>query len=274
MKLVVIATIIFLAAFSAKAGVFVEDFENGNLDAWQELILSQDFLFLDVADPPPGSWEIVKGELHAVSPDDSTRLLTVGDETWRDYTVEFDVKPLDKPGPSNIVIAARIKGGWVVWCLIGDLPQFRENASEALFAAGNFHDQNTIFYTHAKLHRSLKLNKWSKLKLAVEEDTLNFWINGKQVIGPARLPNRETFERFEAVKHAHPPKPGNIKIIQPLELNGFQDFLTGAAGLGLSNQTARFDNVVITGDSIPNSGGLSVTPRAKLATMWGSLKRF
>ena len=274
MKLVVIATIICLFTSSVWAGVFQEDFDNGNLDAWQELILTQDFLFLDVDDPPPGSWEIVKGELHAVSPDESTRLLTIGDETWRDYTIEFDVKPLDKPGPSNIAVAARIKGSWVVWCLIGDLPQFRDNASEALFAAGNFHDRNTIFYTHAKLHRSLKLNKWSQLKLTVQENTLNFWINGKLVIGPAQLPNRKTFERFEAVKKAHPPKPGNIKIVHPLALDGFQDFLTGAAGLGLSNQTARFDNVVITGNSIPDSGGLSVTPKAKLATVWGSLKRF
>lgn len=59
-----------------------------------------------------------------------------------------------------------------------------------------------------------------------------------------------------------------------MQLDGFRDFLSGAAGLGLSNQTARFDNVVITGDSIPNSGGLSVTPKAKLATVWGRLKRF
>ena len=274
MKLVVIASIISLFALSARAGTFLENFDNGNLDAWQELILTQDFLFLDVDDPPPGSWEVVNGELHAVSPDDSTRLLTIGDETWRDYTLEFDVKPLDKPGPSNIAIAARIKGSWVAWCLIGDLPQFRDNASEALFAAGNFHDRNTIFYTHAQLHRSLKLNKWSKLKLAVEENTLIFWINDKQVIGPVQLPTRKTFERFEAVKKAHPPNPGNIKLFHPLALNGFEDFLTGAAGLGLSNQTARFDNVTITGDSIPNSRGLSVTPKAKLATVWGSLKRF
>ncbi|MDD9974485.1 MAG: DUF1080 domain-containing protein [Candidatus Poribacteria bacterium] len=274
MKLVVIASIVFLAAFSTRAGTYLENFDNGNLDAWQELILTQDFLFLDVDDPPPGSWEIVNGELHAVSPDESTRLLTIGDETWRDYTIEFDVKPLEKPGPSNIAIAARIKESWVVWCLIGDLPGFRKNASEALFAAGNFHDRNTIFYTHAELHRSLKLKKWSKLKLAVEENTLNFWINGKLVIGPVRLPNRKTFERFEAVKKAHPPNPGNIKIFHPLQLDGFHDFLTGAAGLGLSNQTARFDNVVITGDSIPENAGLSVDPKTKLATMWGSLKRF
>ena len=274
MKRVIMASLIFLFTFSARAGVFRENFDNGNLDAWQELILTQDFLFLDVEDPPPGSWEIVNGELHAVSPDKSTRLLTVGDETWRDYTLEFDVKPLEKPGPSNIVIAARIQGSWVVWCLIGDLPQFRENTSQALFAAGNFHDRNTIFYTHAKRHRFLKLNRWSQLKLAVEGDTLNFWINGTLVIGPVQLPNRNSFKRFEAVKKAHPPNPGNIKLFHPLALDGFQDFLTGAAGLGLSNQTARFDNVVITGDSIPNSRGLSVTPKAKLATVWGSLKRF
>ena len=35
-----------------------------------------------------------------------------------------------------------------------------------------------------------------------------------------------------------------------------------------------FLNVVITGDSIPNSGGLSVNPETKLTTIWGSLKRF
>ncbi len=274
MKLVVIASIILLSSFCARAGTYLVNFDEGNLDAWQELILTQDFLFLDVDDPPPGSWEIVNGELHAVSPDESTRLLTIGDHTWRDYTIEFDVKPLEKQGPSNIVIAARIKNSWVVWCLIGDLPNFRENASEALFAAGNFHDRNTIFYTHAELHRSLKLGKWSALKLAVEENTLNFWINGKLVIGPVQLPNRKTFERFDAAKKEHPPKPGNIKIVHPLQLDGFHGFLTGAAGLGLSNQTARFDNVVITGDSIPNSGGLPVMPKAKLATAWGSLKRF
>ena len=274
MKLVVIASMIFLFTFSAKAGVLRENFDNGNLDAWQELIMTQDFLFRDVDDPPPGSWEIVDGELHAVSPDESTRLLTIGDETWRDYTIEFDVKPLEKPGPSNIAIAARIKGSWVAWCVIGDLPEFRKNTSEALMGSGNFHDRNTIFYRHAKLHRFLKLNKWSQLKLAVEENTLNFWINGKLVIGPVQLPNRKTFKDREAAKKAHPIKPGNIRVIHPLDLNGFQDFLTGAAGLGLSNQTARFDNIVITGDSIPDSGGLSVTPKAKLAAVWGSLKRF
>ena len=84
MKSVVIASIIFLIAFSAKAGVFVEDFDD-DFGVWQEFLMN---------DARPGSWKIVNDELHAVSPDRWTRLLTVGDASWRDYTIEFDVKPL------------------------------------------------------------------------------------------------------------------------------------------------------------------------------------
>jgi hypothetical protein len=264
MKLVVIGSVIFLFTFSAGAGTFLEDFDN-NFGVWQELL---------VLDELPGSWKIVDGELHAVSPEGWTRLLTVGDETWRDYTIEFDVKPLDKQGPSNIVIAARINGSWVAWCLIGDLPSFNDNVSRVMFAAGNFQDPSTFVFFHIKPHRFLKLNKWSKLKLDVKENILNFWINGNQVIGPVQLPNRKWFEGFDAIRKGHAAREGEQRELPALQLNGFQDFLTGAAGLGLLNQTARFDNVVITGDSIPDRGGLSVNPMAKLATVWGSLKRF
>ena len=269
MKLVVIASIIFLFTFSARAGVFLEDFDN-NFGVWQEL------LFNDVRnDVPPGSWEIVKGELHVVSPDGRLRLLTVGDETWRDYTIEFDVKPLKKPGPGGIVIAARINGDWVAWCVIGEWP-FIDNISRIECAAGNFRDPTPLFFFGSKRHPPLKLKKWSKLKLGVEGNILNLWINGKHAFGPIQLPNRQSFQRLDDLRKRHheehhaDERPG----FQPMRLGKFQNFLTGGAGLGLSNQTARFDNVVITGDSIPDSGGLSVTPKAKLATVWGHLKRF
>lgn len=257
MKLIAIGSAILLFTLPAWAGTFIEDFDN-NFGVWQELLM---------ADAVPGSWEIVDGELHAVSPDGWTRLLTVGDETWRDYTFEFDVKPLDNRGPSNIVVAARINGSWLVWCFIGDLP-FVDNISEVMFAAGNFQDPNTFLFSHSKRQRFLKLNEWSKLKLDVKENILNFWINEKQFIGPVQLPDRHSFLRFDALRKEH------RKELPALQLDGLEDFLTGGIGLGLSNQTARFDNVVITGDSIPDRHTFSVTPRAKLATMWGSLKRF
>ncbi len=269
MKLVGIASILFLFIFSAKAGVFVEDFDN-NFGVWKEL------LFNDVNDARPGSWKIVAHELHAVSPDGWLRLLTVGDETWRDYTIEFDVKPLKKPGPGGAAIAARINGDWVVWVTIGEWP-FTGNLSRVVCAAGNFRDPSPLFFFGMKPHRPLELKEWSQLKLDVKADTLNFWINGKHVLGPVQLPNLQTFQRRDAVRRKHFEEhhaDGENREFRPMRLDGFQDFLTGGAGLGLSNRTARFDNVVITGDNIPSSGGLSVKPKAKLATVWGSLKRF
>ena len=266
MKLVVIASIISLFTFSAEAGTFVEDFDN-NFGVWQEFLMGK---------AVPGSWKIVKGELHAVSPDGWTRLLTVGDETWRDYIIEFDVKPLEKPGHGNIAIAARISGDWAVWCMIGDHPS-PKNISVAFCAAGNFRDPSPLFFFGREFHRPLELKKWSKLKLSVEGNILNFWINGKHALGPVQLPNHQTFRQRDENRRRHNEKDHageDLPELRPMRLDGFQDFLTGAAGLGLANQTARFDNVVITGNSIPINDGLSVTPKAKLATVWGSLKRF
>ena len=54
----------------------------------------------------------------------------------------------------------------------------------------------------------------------------------------------------------------------------FPDFRTGGIGFGVANYTARFDNITVTGDSVPNSGGFTVTPSGKLATTWGNLKQF
>lgn len=264
MKWIAIGSTILLFAVSASAGTFLVDFNNGNLDEWQE------FLMPGVK---PGSWEIIDGELHAVSNGQSTRLLAIGDEAWSDYTFEFDVKPLKQGDRSNIAIAARINGDWVVWCMIGDLPPFPDNISRVLCAAGNFRAISILYTFGSEHHLPLNLKEWSKLKLGVSGNILNLWINEKKALGPIRLPNRETFQQLDAAEKRHQVEhhganPENFKAMQ---FGEFQDFLTGSVGLGLSNQTARFDNVTITGDGIPS--GLSVNPRAKLATLWGNLKR-
>ena len=269
MKLIAMGSAILLFTLSAWAGTFVEDFDN-NFGVWKELV------FNDVMnDAPPGSWEIIDGELHTVS-DAQLRLLTIGDDAWRDYTIEFDVKPLKKPGPAGIAIAARINGDWVAWCVIGEWP-FIDNVSRIECAAGNFRDPTPLFFFGSKRHRLLKLKEWSKLKLGVEGDILNLWINGKHVLGPIQLPDRQSFQNLDAVRKRHHEEhhaDEKDAIFQPMRLGQFQDFLTGGAGFGIANQTARFDNVVITGDSIPDRHAFSVTPKAKLATVWGSLKRF
>ncbi len=248
MKFICIVTVLFLLPFSGWSGTFLETFDDKKLDGWQELVQLRE---------PPGSWEIVNDELHAVSPDPAMRLLTTGDETWEDYTIEFDVKPLKKHGIGAIVIAARVNGTWVVSCEIADpvelvdgraIPGERINCSY-----GNFHD--VIFVVlHDEPHPLLRLNKWAYLKLSVQDNIVTFWINEKQIMEPTE------FLVPKGVQH------------EEVNFDKWPDFLTGGVGFGLANYTARFDNITVTGDSIPNSGAFSVTPRGKLTTTWGNLK--
>lgn len=250
MKFISIVTTFFFLSFYAAAGTFLETFDDGDLEAWQEIVQLKE---------APGSWEIVNDELHAVSPDTAMRLLTTGDGTWEDYTIEFDVKPLKKHGIGAIVIAARVNGTWVISCRIADpvvlvdgeaLPGERIDCNY-----GNFHD--VIFVElHAEPHPLLRLNKWTHLKLSVHDNVVTFWINEKQMMEPTE------FLVPKGVQH------------EKVNFDEFPDFLTGGVGFGLANYTALFDNITVTGDSIPNSGGFAVTPQGKLAAMWGELKQF
>ena len=235
MKIAFIGLGAFFFSLFALAGTFIETFDGEKLDNWQELVM--------FGIEAPGSREIVDGELHAIHNTGGVIcLLTIGQDIWQDYDVEFDVKPLERHGPGrNIAIAARIKRKWgVPWgviCSLGD--------PEAKCFAGNLHGDLFLVYGQSP-HPLLKLRKWATFKLSVHGKLLTFWINGKQVLDPITL--------------------------EPL--HGFPEFPTGRVGLGLANYTARFDNFKITGAGIPNRDGLSVTPQTKLATIWGNLKQF
>ena len=247
MKSVMIVVLFFFLPFSVWAGTFLDTFEDGNLDGWRELV---------PWDREPGSWEIVDGGLHGSVDDGYPRLFTTGDDAWKDYTVEFDVRPLKKHGRPTISIAARVQEKWFVQCRITEpvvvLPG-GANAAEkgwVFCSAGNMHrpKADLLFF---QPHPLLKLFRWAHFKLSVEGDIFTFWINGEQVMEPTKLRivrNREGFEDFP-------------------------EFRTGGVGIGLSNYTARFDNVTVTGDSIPDSGAFAVTPQGKLATTWGNLKK-
>ncbi len=240
MKALSIGLGLFILTCSVGAGTFVETFDdNEDLEKWQELIR----FGLD----SPGPWNIVDGELqYILDLDDGglTRLLTTGDEMWQDYSIEFDVKPLRKHGDGNIAIAARINQTWGVVCVIGDLP-FPEPESMARCYGGNLHGHAFLTFAQEP-HRSLKPSRWHHLKLSVHGNLLTFWINEKQVLGPIVLK----------------------------AIGDFPDYPNGRVGFGVTNYSVLFDNITITGADIPNRGGLSITPRAKLATTWANLRQF
>lgn len=240
MKALGIGLITFFLTVSAWAGTFVETFDdNGDLEKWQELTIRG----LDA----PGLWNIVDGELRYILDFDDGgfgSLLTTGDEMWQDYSIEFDVKPRIKYGAGNIAIAARINQTWGVVCTIGDRP-LPELGSTVCCYGGNL--QGVVFLTFAQEpHPSLKPSRRHHLKLNVHGNLLTFYINGKQVLGPIVLK----------------------------AIGDFPDYPMGKVGVGVTNYSAIFDNITITGAGIPNRDGLSVTPRTKLTTIWGHLKEF
>ena len=252
MKSVTIVVMFFLLPFSVLAGTFLEAFDHKELGDWQELVqLNKD----------PGVWEVVDDELHAVSHETFLRLLTIGDDTWEDYTVEFDVKPLKKHGRSAIAIAARVKGSVLFRCSFAD-PVVLANGDPLLGSwvscvTGDLHGVKFPLL-YAGHHPLLKLNKWSHVKLSVKGEHFILWLNGKKIV--------ETGDDF-VVKDRD-------RVIIGVEVRELNHSLTGGVGFGLANYTARFDNITITGDTVPNSGGFAVTPGGKLTTVWGQLKKF
>ena len=244
MKVTMIGWLIFFCTSFAFAGTFLETFNDKNLNDWQEL---------NAHDAALGSWKVVEGELEMTNLGGGARLLTTGDETWQDYSIEVNVKPLEKRGPGNISIVARVEGSRAVWCHVTDL-LLNDPESKVMCHSRDFAG-NTGILLYMRPHRLLKLNRWSKLKLTVSGDHFIFAINEKKIA--------ETGDPFAFI---HDGEELMVKA------ENIASHLTGGAGFGLANYTARFDNITITGEGIPDRGGLSVTPRAKLATTWGALK--
>ena len=245
MRFTHIVTLLCFLSFSASAGTFIETFDDGLTD-WQEL---------NVHDAVLGSWEIIDAELEMTNPGGGARFFTTADETWQDYSIEVNVKPIGKRGPGNIGILARVKGNRAVWCLVSDL--FLNDPESKVMCISRDFDEKTGEVLYIKPHRLLRLNKWSKLKLSVDGDHFTFSINGKKIT--------ETGDPFIFLHD------GEKLMIKTKDISSHP---TGSTGFGLANYTARFDNITITGEGIPNKGGLSVIPSAKLATTWGNLKRF
>ena len=251
MQFTSITVLLFLLPFSALAGTFIETFDDGDLEGWQELVHLNE---------TAGSWNVINDELHAVSHEGFPHLLATGDDTWEDYTLEFDVKPLKKHGRGAIAIAARVKGSLLFYCSFADQVIF-DNKDPRLDSflncmKGDLHDgEFTVLYFEP--HPLLRLNKWSHLKLSVKWNHFIFSLNGKEIA--------ETGDDFALPHNGQKIKTKTGKLTS---------FRTGGVGLGLANYTALFDNITVTGDSIPNNGGFAVTTQGKLTTTWGQLKQF
>ena len=177
MRFTYIVTLLCFFSVSTSAGTFIETFSDDDLEEWKELV------HLNKA---PGSWEIINNELHAVSRETFNRLLTTGDNTWENYTIEFNVKPLKKHGIGTIVVAARVNGTWGIFCSINDRIVDGDAGTRISCNYGDWHGVEFI-ELHTTPHPLLRLNKWAHLKLSVQGEVVTFWIDEKQVMEPTKL---------------------------------------------------------------------------------------
>ena len=95
-------------------------------------------------------------------------------------------------------------------------------------------------------HAFLKTREWSHLKLRVDQEQFILSVNGENVLSFTCL-----FDNFAFLE---------------------ADLNVGSVGFGLAGYTARFDNLKITGEEVPDHGNLSVQPQSKLAVTWGQIK--
>ena len=268
--ILIIGGILLFQALPVSAGTFFEAFDNFNLKDWEEV---------NERNALAGEWRGIDGVLQAESKDNAIRMLIIKDAAWHDYEVALDVMPLDRQGRGHIVLATRVNQTYAIVFAIGNIfwnaPApivsgfiFKLNTGrrvgmplilvkiQDLFNGrpqGEIVDELlrggvvTDICTTVQPHPFLERGKWTQLKLRIVEKSFMFSVNGEMVLYLTCL-----FDTFVFLE---------------------EDLNVGSVGFGLAGYTARFDNLKITGEEVPNHGNLSVQPQGKLAVTWAQLKQ-
>jgi len=145
------------------AGTFRDDFEDGNLDGWQQLW-------------PQGAmiWKVVDGELECSRLSQWSAGIAVGEASWTDYTIEADVKLLQDHGPGDFDLLARAT----------------TNDNGYAFLVGDWVGEPSV-YVQQMPDLNMKVidpfdpleqDVWHHVKLEAEGNKFTFWINDEEVI--------------------------------------------------------------------------------------------
>ena len=155
----------------------------------------------------------------------------------KDFTAEFDYKAVKKLDKSAYWIHGIFRNDW-------------NNGISGVLFVGELGKLNCMIFVGGPNDQQGKqefpirfnLNKWYYLKMEVDGSKLSVSIDGKLIADVDW---------------------SNLKILPDI----------GKVGLGAGGAEVHFDNFVITGDEVPDSG-MPVEPAGKLATRWGKLKAF
>jgi hypothetical protein len=244
-KSVIISLMIFILVTPAWAGTLVYDFEDESQLADWSAVPTLDRL------PYTARWSVENGELVAFSSDPALGMgqgLGVGDDTWGNYIFEaqFMIERIfshpDSWAPAIfLVVHYHLPPGitdptrwWMVW-LGPDHPVDTGVWEMHWWESGSGHMSKEDFDS------PFEENRWYTARIECEDDHYRMFFEDK------------LFTEFDTE---------------------MPDDAYGVAGFAVRNCEARFDNVIITGDSIPNMLSVAaVSPRSKLATTWGCIRK-
>jgi len=238
MRLTVIVLFMSLLATSAWAGTFRDDFSDGNLEGWMLT-----FGTLPIV-PLESMAKVRNGVLTFRRTSGWGVHLTIGNaDTWSDYTIECDMKITER-------IPNEWGGSFHYAGFIGRLRPENKLSIDILGFALNLKATPTIWkfvkfqknqwLINTQTNFNAELAAWYHLKSVMKGNNFKFYVDNNLI------------SSFNS---------GNIS--------------TGRVGINIGGCTAEFDNIVITGDDVPDVGpsGYAVKPKSKLTTTWGRLKK-
>jgi hypothetical protein len=208
---------------------------------------------------PNGQWSVENGELLITAHGNwcYANLLTIGDDTWEDYEIEFRFKIDQTFLPPDCVNSYGVMGAFVHLQLgyasrgvyLGPHAFVADGIWEMNFSgtiAGTSFlgvgDSFSVIGEVLSEEAELKEGTWYTVRIIAGRNQYEWFIDD------------QLMWQFEGES---------------------PQLAYGGVGLYTRNCDARFDDVTITGDTIPNMDMVTATlPGGKLTTTWGQIKDF
>ena len=211
-RTICVILVVLLSGSIALAGTWVEDFESGNVDSWNNVA---------------GEWNTEEGGYAETAGTDYAKTM-FGDEAWTDYTLEVDVTLVEDVSINAVGVLLRADengdNGYRFW--------IRTDLQNAQFATW----ENNAYTLIEQPALAVAIGETYNLKIVMEGNSFQCFVDDELIID--------------------------------LE-NDFRN--SGRIGFICFRAYPRYDNLIITGESVPDNL-TAVQPEGKLAASWGKIK--
>jgi len=153
-----VVLVALLSGSLALAGTWVEDFDSGNVDSWNEVA---------------GEWNVEEGGYAETAGSDYAKTM-FGDEAWTDYTVEVDVTLVENVSTNAVGMLLRAdengENGYRFW--------IRVDSSNAQFSTW----ENSAYVHLEQPELTVEIGETYHLKVVMEGNSFQCFVNDEMII--------------------------------------------------------------------------------------------